>query len=236
MNTDYIIRKLREQRSKVNQNDTEVWLKTTYSFVEEYFQIYSPRANSFHSLIIDFTTKKIFGLKPAEIANIKNQAVQYLDENIQYLEELLAEEKKNAFQKATLAKQYKEQQALAEKNRQMQNPQPKPEPEIIIKTKTQLPFGMAPGLFWTVFAGLVSSAFILGQSIGSAKFDREKSDYYEELKILKQDTANLNKTLLLKDTVILQKDSIIKTKQDSLIHMDKTLLGLSLLLRDKETK
>lgn len=236
MDTDYIIKKLKEQRLKVNLNDTEVWLKTTYALLEEYFRCYSPRANSFQSLINDFTTKKIFGLKPEDVVNIKNKAVQYLDENIQYLEELLEKEKKDAIQKAALEKQYKDQRALAEINRPMHNPQSKPEPEIIIKTKTQLPFGMAPAFFWTIFAGLISSAFILGQSIGSSKFDREKSDYYEELKILKQDTANLNRTIQSKDIIILQKDSVIKTKQDSLIHMGKTLTRLSFLFREKETK
>lgn len=235
MDTDYTIKKLKEQRIKVSQNDTEVWLKTTYSFLEEYFNSYSPRANSFHNLISDFTTKKIFGLKPGEIINIKNQAIQYLDENIQYLEEQLEKERKIALQKAELAKQYKEQQALLEKNKPMSIPQ-KQEPEIITKTKTKLPFGMTTGLFWSILVGLVSGAFILGQNFGSTKFDKEKSDYYEELKALRLDTANLNKTISLKDSIVLQKDSIIKSKQDSLIHLNSTITGLSMLLRDQQIK
>ncbi|KAA9037252.1 hypothetical protein FW778_17650 [Ginsengibacter hankyongi] len=234
MDTDYTIKKLREQRLKVNQNDTEVWLKTTYSFLEEYFKSYSPRAGNFHELIYDFATKKIFGFKPGEIAIIKNQAIQYLDENIQYLEEQLEKERKDSIQKVALAKQYKEQQARTETNKPMAIPQT--QPEIIIKMKTQLPFGIAPAFFWTVFAGLISAAFILGQSIGSSKFDREKSDYYEDLKVLRQDTVNLNRTILLKDSIVLQKDSIIKNKQDSLIQMDKILTGFSLLLSNQQTK
>jgi hypothetical protein len=51
--------------------------------------------------------------------------------------------------------------------------------------KTQLPFGIAPELFWTIFAAIVAVAFLLGLYFGQARFDKEKSDFYEENKKLK---------------------------------------------------
>jgi hypothetical protein len=55
---DYTIKKLIEQQNKVDQGDIEVWLNTTYSFIEDYFQSYSTRARTFNSLISDYRIKK----------------------------------------------------------------------------------------------------------------------------------------------------------------------------------
>ncbi len=56
---DYTIQKLLEQQNKVDQCDLEVWLNTTYSYIEDYFKSYSTRAMTFHSLVSEFRIKKI---------------------------------------------------------------------------------------------------------------------------------------------------------------------------------
>jgi len=201
MDTDYTINKLKEQKQKVHQSDTEVWLKTTYSFIEEYFKSYSSRAQSFQGLINDFSMQKIFGLTPSHINNFKKKATEYINETIQYLEELKLRQQKEAIQKANALKQIEEQMKKAQKT-ETASGGPKvfpatPHPDPIIKT--QLPFGISAGLFWTIIVAFISGAFILGQNFGSSRFDKEKSDYYDQVKSLKVDTTNLNQTIAFKD-------------------------------------
>jgi len=38
---DYTIKKLEEQKRKVNQGDIEVWLNTTHSYIEDQLKSYS---------------------------------------------------------------------------------------------------------------------------------------------------------------------------------------------------
>ena len=52
-NLDYTIKKLEEQKLKVNQGDLEVWLNTAHSYIEDQLKSYSSRAQNFHGLISD---------------------------------------------------------------------------------------------------------------------------------------------------------------------------------------
>ncbi len=84
MKTEYFISKLKEQKSKLDVSELEVWLKTTYAFIEEYFGAISSRTQNFKSVINDFTTGKILGFSDGAIKNYKLQALEYIDE-IYYL-------------------------------------------------------------------------------------------------------------------------------------------------------
>lgn len=103
---------------------------------------------------------------------------------------------------------------------------PETQPEI----KTQLPFGTDPTLFWTIFVAILTGAFVLGQYFGSTKFDKEKSDYYDEIKTLQKDTIRLNSLINEKDSNLKSKDSLLEIKSDSLVLINKNINNLYLLL------
>lgn len=90
--------------------------------------------------------------------------------------------------------------------------------------------------FWTTIVVLSGGAFALGRHFGSSKFDKEKSDYYDQIKSLKTDTAYLHRIVELKDSTILQKDSIIAVKNDSLTSTNKDINTLYLLLGKQSTQ
>ena len=102
MKIDYLIGKLKEQLQKIHQSDTEVWFKTTYALLLDYFPSYSPRASNFNSLISDFKIKSIYVITPAQANDLKSKAVEYLNEIIQYLTNLQETEKQEAIQKANM--------------------------------------------------------------------------------------------------------------------------------------
>lgn len=210
--------------------DLEVWFKITYSFIEEYFKSYTSRAQGFQSLINDFSFKKILGLTQDDVTKFKNSGIEYLNETLLHLEALKQQQIKAAEEKANILAQIEEQ------NKNRENiilPEPKSNGENLSSeqiVKTQLPFGISAGLFWTIIAAVISCAFVLGQNFGSTKFDKEKSDYYDELKSLRIDTTNLHQKIALYDSIAKEKDSIILVKQDSLILLNKNLANLYLLL------
>ena len=184
---EYTIKKLIEQQTKVNQGDIEVWLNTSYSFIEDYFKSYSTRARTFSSLISDYRMKKIgdeFSVNKLNPEYFKNKGLEYIKECLQYLNEqrdLKLEEienKKTEF----MGKKIKSFEEFTVKNPTNQSGG---NTSSIPKVKTQLPFGIAVELFWTIFAGIVAMSFFLGLYFGQAKFDKEKSDFYEENKQLK---------------------------------------------------
>jgi len=227
METEYLIKKLEDQKTKVNQADTEVWLKTTYSYIEEYFRIGSSRAIHFQSLINDFTINKNFGAAD-ESKTIKRKAIEYINEIILYLREL-QERQKQELEKPKNKEEIQHNNRTNNFNKVMLASPVKPK-------KTQLPFDISPGLFWTIFAALISGAFILGQSIGNAKFDKEKIDLYDQAKTLQSDTMNLNKIIEMKDSIIHKKDEYIKAKNDSLNYASKELNDLYLYIGKLEEK
>jgi hypothetical protein len=181
---DYTIRKLIEQQSKVDQGDIEVWLNTTYSFIEDYFQSYSTRASTFRSLISDYRIKKIGDDDSVKINHsyFKNKGLEYIKECIQYLNEqkvLKSQEVENK-KSELMAKRIKSFDEFSGNNPANQGGGYTPS-----TIRTQLPFGIKPELFWTIFAAIVAVAFLLGLYFGQARFDKEKSDLYEENKQLK---------------------------------------------------
>jgi len=235
MDIEYTIRKLNEQKQKVNQGDTEVWLKTTYSIIEEYFSVLSSRTQSFQGLLNDFAIQKISGVTSAHASTYKSKGLEYITEIIQHLED---KQQKDAIEKANFLK-HKHEQIKQNLPIESSSHGPKvlpvaslPSPTII----TQLPFGISATLFWSIVIAFVSGAFIFGLYFGSTKFDRDKIEYYEQVKKLSVDTILLNKKIAFKDSIISQKDSIISSKVDSLELTNKNLNSLYLLLSDKLSK
>lgn len=70
--------------------------------------------------------------------------------------------------------------------------------------------------FWGIVVVVVGAAFAIGMYLGGAKFDKEKSDYYEQVKALKSDTIQYKNTIKSKNQILNQKDSIIIIKTDSI--------------------
>ncbi|RVT76629.1 hypothetical protein EOD40_08995 [Flavobacterium sufflavum] len=97
--------------------------------------------------------------------------------------------------------------------------------------------GLSAEIFWTILSISVGGAFALGVYFGQAKFDKEKSDYYEQVKILKVDKTNLQKSIVAKNSTIRQKEFQISVKKDSIHSLEENLNNLYLLLakysRDK---
>lgn len=184
---EYTIQKLIEQQSKVNEGDIEVWLNTSYSFIEDYFKSYSTRARTFSSLISDYRIKKIgdeFSLNKLDPEYFKSKGLEYIKECLQYLNDQKDLKLKEVENKKTeiMAKRIKSFDDFSERNTPKQSGGNNP---ITPKVKTQLPFGIAAELFWAIFAAIVAVSFFLGLYFGQAKFDKEKSDFYEENKQLK---------------------------------------------------
>lgn len=184
---DYTIKKLKEQQNKVDQGDIEVWLNTTYSFIEDYFQGYSTRARTFDSLTSEYRVKKIgndYSGSKLDHTYFKNKGLEYIKECLQYLNEqndLKSKEIKNT-KTEPMAKRIKSFDEFSESNQPNQSGRHSSTTQTV---KTQLPFGIPQELFWTIFAAIVAAAFFLGFYFGQARFDKEKSDFYEENKQLK---------------------------------------------------
>ena len=214
-NIDYTIKKLNEQRGKVLQGDLEVWLNTTYSFIEDYFKSYSTRARNFYDLISDFKIKKIgddYGSLRIDQNYFRSKGIQYIDECIQFLKETKEIEIKSIEDQKT--KQMAKHVKTFEEFHNSSAPGPKviPAPPLEPKVKTQLPFGIPGALFWTIFVAIVGASFFLGNELGKSKFDKEKIDYYNESNKLKSRTDSLTRELnKLKEELI----EIKKNKTDS---------------------
>jgi hypothetical protein len=210
METEYFINKLNEQKEKVEKSEIEVWLKTTYAFIEEYFGATSSRARSFQSIVHEYSTGKILGLTSTAIPTFKRQALEYIDEILIYLSESNKRKK--------------------EEPKSLSSQAPQVVTKKIMVTKTQLPFGISAEFFWGIIVVIVSASFILGQNFGSSKFDKEKNEYYEQVKSLQLDTASLHKVIIKKESIIKIKDSEIREKKDSLLEANQNMDKLYLLL------
>lgn len=88
----------------------------------------------------------------------------------------------------------------------------------------------SPEFMWTIFSVSIGAAFALGLYLGQAKFDKEKSDYYEDTKNLRNQNKNLKKTLIEKNSLIKFKQSEIIKKTDSLEIQKKNINNLYLIL------
>ena len=162
-------------------------MNTSYSFIEDYFKSYSTRARTFSSLISDYRMKKIgneFSANKLDPEYFKNKGLEYIQEYLQYLNEQKELKLKEAENNKTeiMGRRIKSFDDFPERNKPNQSGGNSPSTTNV---KTRLPFGIAAELFWTIFAAIVAVSFLLGLYFGQAKFDKEKSDFYEENKQLK---------------------------------------------------
>ncbi len=69
--------------------------------------------------------------------------------------------------------------------------------------------------FWTAIVIISGGAFSLGLYFGSSKFDKEKSDYYDENKKLREDAKMDQQTIAYQDSVIYElHNKIINLEQN----------------------
>lgn len=189
---EYTIRKLEEQKGKVHSSDFEVWLNTTHSYIEDQFKSYSTRARNFGSIISDYRIQKIGDAYGQNIdkGHFKSRAIDSIDDCISYLKDERSSGKKPAqaesLRKETkdnskeMSKRLKSSDEYSNSSGKVAHAPPADNP------KTQLPFGIRPALWWSIFTIVVGAAFYLGKEFGQNRFDKEKSDWYEENKELKK--------------------------------------------------
>ena len=221
-NLDYTIKKLEEQKRKVNQGDLEVWLNTTHSYIEDQFKSYSTRARNFQSLINDYGIQKIgdsYG-KGIDKQHFRSKALEYIEECVSFLNDKLEEEKTQTAKKA-------EQETKKEPMKRMKNfdnfsnsgAKTIPAPPLE-KPRTKLPFGIAPGLFWTIFVSIFTGAFLLGLYLGQNRFDKEKSDWYDENKELKKEIQTVQEQAVKQEEYLTK---IIGEKDQQILRLEKQL-------------
>jgi hypothetical protein len=71
-------------------------------------------------------------------------------------------------------------------------------------------------LFWTVLAVVIGASFALGLQFGSAKFDKEKNEYYQQTVKMTNEINEFHKSNNNKDSTITMLKGKIITLQDSL--------------------
>lgn len=225
-NLDYTIKKLEEQKRKVNQGDLEVWLNTTHSYIEDQLKSYSTRAQNFQSLISDYRIQKIgdsYGNK-IDQSHFRSKAIGYIDECLSYLKDELAEQRKQAKLEQEQKQHIEQTQPMNKRIKtfdEHSNTGAKvfPAPPLD-KPKTQLPFGIPPALFWTIFAAFVGASFYLGKEFGQNRFDKEKSDWYEENKSLKRQIQTVQEQSIKQEEHLTK---IISEKDQKIISLEKEL-------------
>ncbi|MBA4134568.1 MAG: hypothetical protein C0525_07575, partial [Flavobacterium sp.] len=112
----------------------------------------------------------------------KNKGLEYIQECLQYLnekKELKLRETKNNTE--IMGKRIKSFDDFGDRNTANQSGSSS---SSLTNAKNRLPYGIAVEFFWTIFAAIVTVAFLLGFHFGQAKFDKEKSDFYDENKRL----------------------------------------------------
>ena len=101
------------------------------------------------------------------------------------------------------------------------------------KSKVKYPLGMNQEVFWTVILAVIGTAFGLGFYFGNNKFDREKIDYYNQIRILESDTAELKDAIHYHEIIGRTGDSILRSLRDSLVKTNTRLQRFDSAARQK---
>lgn len=102
-----------------------------------------------------------------------------------------------------------------------------------METKVKYPLGMNQEVFWPVILAVIGTAFGLGFYFGNNKFDREKIDYYNQIRILESDTAELKHAIHYHEIVGRTGDSILLSLRDSLVKTNSRLQRFDSAARQK---
>jgi hypothetical protein len=87
---------------------------------------------------------------------------------------------------------------------------------------------------YTLMPIIISGSFALGLYFGNTKFDKEKIELNDKVKILTEEKSKLIIQLKLKDKKIIAKDNLIEVTSDSLKSTQKDLNSLYLYLGSLE--
>jgi len=223
---DYTIKKLEEQKRKVNQGDLEVWLNTTHSYIEDQLKSYSTRARNFQSLINDYRVQKIgdsYGSK-IDQSHFRSKGIEYINECLSYLKDDLTQQEKQTKLESEQKPPISEPELMNKRIKtfdEHSNSGAKVFPVAPLdKPKTQLPFGIPPALFWAIFAALVGAAFLLGKEFGQNRFDKEKSDWYDENKELKKQIQTVQEKAAKQEEHLTK---IIGENEQEILRLEKEL-------------
>lgn len=196
-----------------------MWLDTLRVYTRDHFGEFSTQVKSLDRLASDF---RIDAIRPTiGLEAFQKKALQYIESFTAYAEELSFEQsqpkevklQRPSFEEAR--QEYVKTASIVAKQNQTNNKTNRQENNII------LPFSREA--LWTISLTIIGGVFLFGLYIGQAKFDKEKSDFYEENKKMKAITnRNFKESQHLKHRLSTAGDSI-KFYQDSLSRVNKKL-------------
>ncbi len=179
-----------------------------------YFSIHQSSADNLHQCTIDYVTfTPDYKVRPVHMffsfGEIQNSIRNWIEHELNiYLEE--------------------QQVSIISLTKRPIIPIPKNEKKMERKEDNRhgTHFKISHELFWTIATTIVGAVFLLGFYFGQSKFDREKSEYYEESRQLRQEEMKLKESLT-------KKDSLNVLLKDSLQELNKDLQTSKLLLEKK---
>jgi len=217
MNIDYTIEKLKNQKSKIHLGDFEVWMNTTYAFMEGYFKSYQTRPRNFQSLINDFKIDKIgsgYGTKKIDLSSYKAKAIEYLDDSINYLEDVKKQEHETP-KPEPMSRIKKFDDFKGNNSGAKIFPAPPLEPKVEKK-----PWGLKLIEFYSILSGALLVAFFLGKFEEKWTNSIDKETFRDEIKLLKTQKDSLknefDKVKNLNDDYKFQIDHLEKEKSELL--------------------
>jgi Fe2+ transport system protein B len=183
----------------------EAWLDTTLEHIDSIYGAGTTQYNNFFSLKSEYKTSKIITKDLQETNNyFANRANQQLGGLIEQLKRA---------RNSSFAKQKQEEEERKQKEEQEKNkPTEKSFSEKLKKPKQEQMdrkyYKIGIALFWTVTIPMIAGIFYFGYFVGTAKFDKEKNDYYDEITSLKKDTSKLIEQIKLKDSLITKYEAL----------------------------
>jgi hypothetical protein len=222
----FILEKLKGQKSDLKFANLDIWLPTTYQYIEDHFRSYSSRATTFYNLIQEYNMKKASSntilVGPFAFDYIKNKAEGFLSEIISVLEHEYEQQQTAAKITADNIKKQQEHLAKLTATQKQQTPSPTkhenlilpPEPKVIIKT--QLPFGIKAEFFWGIMVVIIGFSYWLGTKW-------ENFELRDEVKTLKSDTTSKGGKITQYESAAETKNKMIGSIRDSLNKSKKSL-------------
>lgn len=175
----------------------EAWLDTTLEHIDTIYGIGTTKYNNFITLRSEYKISKITTKNLEETNNyFANRATQQLKGLIEQLKR-----ERNS----SVAKQKQEEEEKNKPNNKTFSEELKIPKQEQVDRKY---YNIGITLFWAVTIPMFAGIFYFGYFVGTAKFDKEKNDYYDEIKNLKKSKSELIEQVKLKDSLVANYESI----------------------------
>lgn len=206
MTFDEAINKLKEYNSYVDSFlSFEAWIDTVSEYIDEIFGVTSTQSINFKRMRSDFEVSKI-GLydeskRKINERNYRLRAKTQVHGFITFLEQkkadAIAEQTRKRLQDVSNAVDKIKKNPLEQPKPEptQQSPENKPSIKKQMESKERKHYNIGITLFWSVAIPLIGGIFLFGYYVGTTKFDKEKSDMYDENKALKKTTKDQSDTI-----------------------------------------